>query len=257
MPVNISEQRAKMALADAFQPPSSHINQAVPWLFILGSRTLPAGKMREQDIELATLEVDLRLPSAWKGMEPTEPGYDGVIEGCLAGNRRSQQRVYELFYGKMMAVCLRYTKNHDQAKDILQDGFIKVFRNLAHFNRAGSFEGWVRKIMVNTAIDHFRRARHSYLLLGEDRSMEEFEDIAESEEVEDDAAFELKPADVINAMQKLTPAYRTVFNLYVFEEMTHKEIAATLGINIGTSKSNLAKAKINLKRLLVKEHKLH
>jgi RNA polymerase sigma-70 factor (ECF subfamily) len=87
--------------------------------------------------------------------------------------------------------------------------------------------------------------------------MEEFEDIPEEEPLEDDPGMEeLKPADVINAMQKLTPAYRTVFNLYVFEEMTHKEIAETLGINIGTSKSNLAKAKHNLKRLLRKGHDL-
>lgn len=86
--------------------------------------------------------------------------------------------------------------------------------------------------------------------------MEEFEDVAASEEPEEDVTMDLKPADVINAMQKLTPAYRTVFNLYVFEEMTHKEIADTLGINIGTSKSNLAKAKNNLKRLLKKEHNL-
>jgi RNA polymerase sigma-70 factor (ECF subfamily) len=205
--------------------------------------------------ELATLEEHLRLGTAWPVMEPAEPAYNAVLDGCLAGERRSQQRVYELFYGKMMAVCLRYTKNHDQAKDILQDGFIKVFKNLEHFNRAGSLEGWVRRIMVNTAIDHFRRARHSYLLLGEDRSMEEFEDVPEEEERGEEMP-DLKPADVINAMQKLTPAYRTVFNLYVFEEMTHKEIAELLDINVGTSKSNLAKAKANLKRLLKQDHHL-
>lgn len=210
--------------------------------------------MAHRDIELATLGPNVRLSPAWQGMDTSEPKYDGIIDGCLAGERRSQQQVYELFYGKMMAVCLRYTKNHDQAKDILQDGFIKVFRSMEHFNREGSFEGWIRRIMVNTAIDHFRRARHSYLLLGEDRSMEEFEDLPDEEE---DAGQndlpDLKPADVINAMQKLTPAYRTVFNLYVFEGMTHKEIADTLSINIGTSKSNLAKAKFNLKRLLSKK----
>lgn len=189
-------------------------------------------------------------------MGPAEPAYNAILDGCLAGERRSQQRVYELFYGKMMAVCLRYTKNHDQAKDILQDGFIKVFKSLEHFNRTGSLEGWIRRIMVNTAIDHFRRARHSYLLLGEDRSMEEFEDLPEESEGEEASLPDLKPADVINAMQKLTPAYRTVFNLYVFEEMTHKEIAEMLDISIGTSKSNLAKAKNNLKRLLQKEHNL-
>jgi RNA polymerase sigma-70 factor (ECF subfamily) len=192
-------------------------------------------------------------------MEGAERVLAGLVDGCLAGDRRSQQRVHELFYGKMMAVCLRYTKNHDQAKDILQDGFIKVFRSMEKFNREGSFEGWIRRIMVNTAIDHFRRTKNSYLLLGEERSIEDFGDQDEEDVLEDDGQEEeldLKPADVINAMQKLTPAYRTVFNLYVFEEMTHKEIADSLGINIGTSKSNLAKAKQNLKKLLKKEHKL-
>ena len=193
-------------------------------------------------------------------MEGPEKMLNTLIDGCLKEDRRAQERVYELFYGKMMAVCLRYTKNTDQAKDILQDGFIKVFRGVDKFNRAGSFEGWVRRIMVNTAIDHFRRAKNSYLLLGEDRSIEDFadqdvEDIIADEQQEDH--MDLKPADIINAMQKLTPAYRTVFNLYVFEELTHKEIADMLGINIGTSKSNLAKAKYNLKKLLTKEHGLH
>ena len=209
--------------------------------------------------ELATLKEQLRLGATWQGMEAAEQVFSGIIDGCIAGERRSQQRVYELFYGKMMAVCLRYTKNHDQAKDILQDGFIKVFRSMEKFNREGSFEGWIRRIMVNTAIDYFRRAKNAYLLLGEERSIEDFGDQDEEDTLEDEAAEEvldLKPADVINAMQKLTPAYRTVFNLYVFEEMTHKEIAELLGINIGTSKSNLAKAKHNLKKLLKKEHKL-
>lgn len=209
--------------------------------------------------ELATLKEQLRLGATWQGMEAAEQVFSGIIDGCIAGERRSQQRVYELFYGKMMAVCLRYTKNHDQAKDILQDGFIKVFRSMDKFNRAGSFEGWIRRIMVNTAIDYFRRAKNAYLLLGEERSIEDFGDQDEEDTIEDESSEEvldLKPADVINAMQKLTPAYRTVFNLYVFEEMTHKEIAELLGINIGTSKSNLAKAKHNLKKLLKKEHKL-
>lgn len=207
----------------------------------------------------ATERTPLRLVPTWVGMEGPDGTYAELIDGCLKEERRAQQRVYELFYGKMMAVCLRYTKNADQAKDILQDGFIKVFRSVDKFNRAGSFEGWIRRIMVNTAIDHFRRTKNSYLLLGEERSIEDFgdqdeEDILAEEESED--ILDLKPADIINAMQKLTPAYRTVFNLYVFEELTHKEIADMLGINIGTSKSNLAKAKHNLKKLLTKEHKL-
>ena len=184
-------------------------------------------------------------------MEPNEQAYEAVISGCINGDRRSQQRAYELFYGKMLAVCLRYTKNHDQAKDILQDGFIKMFNKVGDYNGEGSFEGWVRRIMVNTAIDHFRRSKHSYLLLGEDRSMEEFEDLAEEAPDKEDL-MGFRPADIINAMQKLSPAYRTVLNLFVFEDMTHVQIAERLGINVGTSKSNLAKAKMNLKRLLQK-----
>jgi RNA polymerase sigma factor (sigma-70 family) len=201
-----------------------------------------------------------RLTVLWNATGAPEPQHKILIEGCLKGERRAQQAVYETFYGKMMAVCLRYTKNTDQAKDILQDGFIKVFNSMDRFNQAGSFEGWIRRIMVNTAIDHFRRTKNSYLLLGEERSIEDFVDqdaedtLAEEQEAEE---WDLKPADIINAMQKLTPAYRTVFNLYVFEELTHKEIADLLGINIGTSKSNFAKAKHNLKKLLKKEHKLY
>jgi RNA polymerase sigma-70 factor (ECF subfamily) len=155
---------------------------------------------------------------------------------------------------------MRYTKNTDHAKDILQDGFIKVFASMDKFNQAGSFEGWIRRIVVNTAIDHFRRSKNAYVLLGEDRSIEEFgdqdeEDMIAADEVEEE--WDVRPADVINAMQKLSPAYRTVFNLYVFEELTHKEIAEQLGINIGTSKSNLAKAKHNLKKLLTKDRRIH
>ena len=201
-----------------------------------------------------------RLILSWVNTEGPAPDHSVLVDGCQNGERKAQQRVYELFYGKMMAVCMRYTKNTDQAKDILQDGFIKVFKSVGAFNREGSFEGWIRRIVVNTAIDHFRRSKNAYLLLGEERSIEDFGDmdaednIAEEEEGD---VWDLKPADVINAMQKLTPAYRTVFNLYVFEEMTHKEIADVLGINIGTSKSNLAKAKNNLKKLLRKEHKIN
>jgi RNA polymerase sigma factor (sigma-70 family) len=193
------------------------------------------------------------------GTTSTDAQHAALVKGCLANDPRSQQRVHELFYGKMLAVCLRYTKNMDHAKDILQDGFIKVFRSMDRFDHAGSFEGWIRRIMVNTAIDHFRQSKNAYLLLGQERSIEDFADADEEDVRADETAeelFELKPTDVINAMQKLTPAYRTVFNLYVFEEMAHKDIAEALGINIGTSKSNLAKAKANLKKILRKEKKI-
>ncbi len=206
---------------------------------------------------MATIHRAPRLDSTWREMNGDgAKELDELIIGCIDNDRKSQQRTYELFYGKMMGVCLRYTKNMDQAKDILQDGFIKVFRNVEKFNRSGSFEGWIRRIMVNTAIDHFRKTKNSYLLLGEDSSMEDFADELQDIE-EDEPDWEMMAADVINAMQKLSPAYRTVFNLYIFEEHTHKEIAEILNISVGTSKSNLAKAKNNLKKLLRKEFRLH
>lgn len=216
--------------------------------------------MAETIVQPNTPSKGTRLTVMWNAVGSLEPHHKALIAGCLKGERLAQQQVYECFYGKMMAVCLRYTKNTDHAKDILQDGFIKVFNSMDRFNQAGSFEGWVRRIMVNTAIDHFRRSKNSYLLLGEERSIEDFadhdaEDILPDETENDE--WDLKPADIINAMQKLTPAYRTVFNLHVFEELTHQEIADLLGINIGTSKSNFAKAKHNLKKLLRKEHKLN
>lgn len=230
-----------------------------PCVLFLMLATLTA-EMADAVAQPKASEEGARLTVMWNVTGAPEPQYKALIEGCLKGERRAQKRVHELFYGKMLAVCLRYTKNTDQAKDILQDGFIKVFNSIDKFNQAGSFEGWIRRIMVNTAIDHFRRTKNSYLLLGEDRSIEDFMDQDAEDTLADEGPEEeldLKPADIINAMQKLTPAYRTVFNLYVFEELTHKEIAEMLGINIGTSKSNFAKAKQNLKKLLRKEHKLH
>ncbi len=229
-------------------------------VFWLQMATLPAQMAHPIPDPSATERRTLRLVPTWIKMESPEQAYTSLIEGCLKEDPRAQERVYEVFYGKMMAVCLRYTKNTDQAKDILQDGFIKVFKGIDKFNQDGSFEGWIRRIMVNTAIDHFRRSKNSYLLLGEERSIEDFvdadaEDIRAEEDTDDQ--LDLKPADIINAMQKLTPAYRTVFNLYVFEELTHKEIAEMLGINVGTSKSNLAKAKHNLRKMLTTGHQLH
>lgn len=153
----------------------------------------------------------------------------------------------------MMAVCKRYTRNEDQAKDILQDGFIKVFKNIEKFGFNGSFEGWVRRIIVNTAIDFTRKAKNDYLLMNEDQSIEDFENDLLDEGDEEEYDNPLKVADVIKGMEQLSTAYRTVFNLYVFENYSHQEIADALGISVGTSKSNLAKARGNLKKILTKE----
>jgi len=155
----------------------------------------------------------------------------------------------------MKAVCMRYTRDSDQAMDVLQEGFLKVFNNLEKYTGVGTFEGWIRRIMVNLSIDRFRRLKHDLVLLGEQNDIENWggeteEDSDDSDENEE--IYDITPEQIIDAMQQLTPAYRTVFNLYVYEDYTHQDIAEALGISVGTSKSNYAKAKKNMKKLLLK-----
>jgi RNA polymerase sigma factor (sigma-70 family) len=172
------------------------------------------------------------------------------IDLCRSGDRNSQRRLYETYYGKMLGVCLRYAKDMDQAKDMLQDGYIKVFNSLDKFTHSGSLEGWIRRIMVNTAIDHIRRDKRSLVLSQSEELIDQGLDLEEEEYGEEDEGLQLDMSHVIEAMQDLSPGYKAVFNLYVMEDMTHKEIAKTLGISEGTSKSNLAKAKVKLKKIL-------
>jgi RNA polymerase sigma-70 factor (ECF subfamily) len=143
---------------------------------------------------------------------------------------------------------MRYAKDRDEAKDILQDGFIKVFQSLEKFNREGSLEGWIRRIVVNTAIDRIRKDKRSLVMSNSEDLLDEG---VQDEVIEEDEKMNLNMKDVIIAMQDLSPGYKAVFNLYVMEDMTHKEIAEHLGISEGTSKSNLAKAKLNLRKILL------
>lgn len=171
-----------------------------------------------------------------------------IIEGCLREERKYQFKLYERYYGKMMGVCFRYANDRDEADDLVQQGFIKLFKNLGRYEFKGSFDGWIRRIFVNTAIDHIRRKKKKHLLLGEDAHLDAFNRDKEPDPF--DKVEELEPKLVIEAIAKLTPAYRTVFNLYVVEDYSHKEIAEMLEISIGTSKSNLSKAKQNLRKYL-------
>jgi RNA polymerase sigma-70 factor (ECF subfamily) len=173
-----------------------------------------------------------------------------VIKGCLKNDRASQKALYEHYYSKMLGVCLRYSKSSDDAKDVLHEGFLKVFNNLKNFNNNGSFEGWVRRIMVNTSIDQLRKNKQNYLIVSTVNVNDRSSNLAE-EMSEDDILSNIEKEDILKAVQELTPAYRTVFNLYVIEEYTHKEIAELLDISEGTSKSNLSKAKFNLKKNLM------
>lgn len=165
-----------------------------------------------------------------------------LIKGCLQGERRMQEELYKRFSPRMYAVCLRYAGNAEEAEDILQEGFIKIFKKLDSFRGDGSFEGWLRRIFVNTAIEHFRRKR--YLM-----------PVTEKEENTIEGKYtsvldELGAKDIMLLVQELSPGYRTVFNMYVVEGYTHKEIADILGISEGTSKSQLSRAKVILQDMV-------
>lgn len=148
-----------------------------------------------------------------------------------------------------MGVCIRYVKDNDTAQEVLQEGFIKVFEKLKSFDYNGSFEGWIRRIFVNTAIDYIRKSKKNPFLTDDDN---DFKLGAENllEEREDADLFDVKADLALEAIQELSPAYKAVFNLYVIEDYSHREIAEILGISEGTSKSNLAKAKMNLQKIL-------
>lgn len=148
---------------------------------------------------------------------------------------RMQKKLYNRFASKMYAVCLRYADNADDAQDLLQEGFIKIYKNLSRFRAEGSFEGWVRRVFVNTAIEHYRR-KLNLSIIGERED-------ATLTDGSITALQRLDEKDIIKLIQQLSPGYRTVFNLYVIEGFSHKEIGNILGINEGTSKSQLARAK--------------
>ncbi len=167
---------------------------------------------------------------------------DDLINGCLEGNRRMQEELYRRFSSRMYAVCLRYAGNGEEAQDILQEGFIKVYKKLYSFRREGSFEGWVRRIFVNTAIEHFRRKRYLMPVTEKEENTIEgkYTSVLDS----------LAEKDIMALIQELSPGYRTVFNMYVVEGYTHKEIGDMLGISEGTSKSQLSRAKVILQEMV-------
>lgn len=168
-----------------------------------------------------------------------------IIEDCTSGVRAAQNRLYCFFAPRMLPVCLRYTGNREEAEEILQEGFIKVFMHLSQFRREGSFEGWVRRIIVNVALQRFREKARMYPVVS---IKEEVVETVGSNETFSRIGYK----DLLALVQKLPPAYRLVFNLYVFEGMKHKEIAEALKITEGTSKSNLYDARLILQREVMK-----
>lgn len=174
---------------------------------------------------------------------------DDIVKKCIKGDRKSQRILYETFYSKMMGVSYRYTSNAEDAKDILQDGFVKVYSNINKYKFNGSLEGWIRRIIVNTAIDHFRKHKDVFFVDDEDGYILENSKVERADSIYSKFGEEV----IMEAIQLLSPAYKAVFNLNVIEGFQHKEIAKQLGISEGTSKSNLAKAKMKLRTLILEK----
>ena len=165
-----------------------------------------------------------------------------LIQGCINNDRRMQEELYRRFAPKMYAVCLRYAGNAEEAEDILQEGFIKIFKKISSFRSEGSFEGWIRRIFVNTSIEHFRRKIYLQPISEQEENTLEGKSLSILDK--------LAERDIIQLVQQLSPGYRTVFNLYVVEGYNHREIANLLGISEGTSKWHLSEARKQLQKLL-------
>lgn len=179
-------------------------------------------------------------------MRPSQEDLEQWIIGCKSNDRHCQRKIYEMLFSPMMSVCMRYAEDRQEATDILQDGFIKVFEKIGLYDDNGSFEGWVRRIIVNTAIDSIRKKKKE--ILTDDTSL--YKANWEDEEENTSAYSGLGVNDVVEAMQQLSPMYRAVFNLYVMDGLSHQEIADELDISVGTSKSNLSKARLRIKEIL-------
>lgn len=167
-----------------------------------------------------------------------------LIEGCSRNDRKAQKALYEQYASVLLGICCRYTRDRAEAEDVLQEGFVKIFSHIAQFSGTGSFEGWMKRIMVNTAITHFRANQKHFNQL-------DITEIRESR-VEDSSLPEadFSQEDLLGVIRQLPRGYQVVFNLFVIEGYSHKEIGEMLGIDVGTSKSQLSRARSILQEKL-------
>lgn len=168
-----------------------------------------------------------------------------LLDGCLQKDRRSQELLYKQFYGYAIGFCMRYTSNIEEAREIVNDGFFKVFTKLESFDQARPFKTWLARVMINTALDHYRKEAK--------RPVPEDIEMAKNASIDENAISQISYQELIDMVQKLPPAYRMVFSLAVLDGYTHEDIASELDISVGASKSNLARAREKLKVMLSKK----
>jgi RNA polymerase sigma factor (sigma-70 family) len=166
-----------------------------------------------------------------------------LIQGCLKKDRKSQQLLYKKFYGYAMGICLRYTNDRSEAVEVINQGFLKAFTHIERFDTNRPFKSWLGRIMMNAAIDNYRsNLRTAYF-----QDIDETDDIGEVNLCDSNLNYQ----DLLRMVQQLPPVYRAVFSLFAIDGYSHEEIAELLHINIGTSKSNLHKARKKLKQMII------
>lgn len=171
-----------------------------------------------------------------------------LVNGCLSGRRKCQEELFRRYSGKMFGVCLRYARHRMEAEDVLQDAFVKVFEHLPQFGFRGSLEGWIRRIVVNTAIKTFDRKHFTHEQIGIDPAWD-----AATSELPGDVC--LAEKDLLKMIQNLPDGYRMVFNLFAIEGYSHQEISEMLGIQESTSRSQLVKARKYLQEQIALQEK--
>ena len=180
-------------------------------------------------------------------MNVVEISDENLVKGCLKGDQLYQKTLFDKFSPRMLGIAERYSKNSDEAHDILQETFIKVFNNLNKYKHNGSLEGWVRKICVNSSLDYLRRTRK--LKLNDD--VEELEYKLESQQT--NVLQDLAAEDLMGILNELPEGYKAVFNLFVIDGYSHKEIAEQLEISVNTSKSQFSRARALLRKIITEK----
>jgi len=175
-----------------------------------------------------------------------------IADGCAKNDRYYQQVLYNQTFKQMIGACLRYSSNYDEAMDFVQDGYVKVFERIGSYQKSGSLVLWIKRIIVNNLIDSLRKTSGLHF---SDISEEKIEESYDADEELDRIARKEQSADrIVELLHELTPVYRAVFNMYVVDDLSHNEIAERLGISVGTSKSNLAKAKQRLRQMYINKY---
>lgn len=176
-----------------------------------------------------------------------------LVKRCVDGEQAACKELFERYYGQLMPICMRYASDADDAKDILQEGFMRIFSRLGSFTGTGHFIGWLKRVMVNTAINHYHTTAKDRSNARYDEKPDYYGTVGE-EEVEDRLG-DISVDEILVLVQRLTPGYRVVFNLFIMEGWSHEQIANELRISVGSSKSNLNRARAQLKAWLLEWHK--